>query len=342
MAHMSTLLEQVYRTLATGQTLSGEALAQGLGVTRSAVWKAIETLRDLGLSIEAQTQRGYRLTSPVQALDAAALRAALQPVAEQLHSLEVRWSAPSTNAELLAAAAPPVGQFDVLLVEHQSAGRGRRGRAWRSALGDSVCLSVATSFDPTPRDLPALTLVIGLSVRAALQRCGAKGIGLKWPNDLVLVQRDAEGQAVLAKLGGILVELRAEAAGPAHVVIGVGLNLRLDPAVRSDIATTGNLPAALAECGVDPLQRNALIACVLESMMQGVLRFAAQGFAPFRAVWAEADALRGEAVRVSGAGAERTGTAMGIDAQGALQLRTAQGEELGITAGEVSVRRSGS
>ena len=73
---MSTLLEQVYRTLATGQTLSGEALAQGLGVTRSAVWKAIETLRGLGLSIEAQTQRGYRLSSPVQPLDAATLRTA--------------------------------------------------------------------------------------------------------------------------------------------------------------------------------------------------------------------------------------------------------------------------
>ena len=339
---MSTLLEQVYRTLATGQTLSGESLAQGLGVTRSAVWKAIETLRGLGLSIEAQTQRGYRLASPVQPLDAATLRTVLQALSDRLHSLEVRWSAPSTNAELLAAPAPPVGQFDVLLVEHQSAGRGRRGRAWRSALGDSVCLSVATSFDPTPRDLPALTLVIGLSVRAALQRCGASGVALKWPNDLVLMQPDATGQRTLAKLGGILVELRAEAAGPAHVVIGLGLNLRLDANARSEIAATGNIAAALADCGIDPQQRNALIGYVLESMVRSVGQFAAQGFEPFRAAWAEADALRGESVRVSGAGAERLGVAAGIDAQGALQLLTAEGAQIGITAGEVSVRRSGS
>jgi BirA family biotin operon repressor/biotin-[acetyl-CoA-carboxylase] ligase len=339
---MSTLLEQVYRTLATGQTLSGEALAQGLGVTRSAVWKAIETLRQLGLSIEAQTQRGYRLTSPVQPLDAGILRTALHRVADQLHSLEVRWSAPSTNAELLATVAPPVGQFNVLLVENQSAGRGRRGRTWRSALGDSVCLSVATSFDPTPRDLPALTLVIGLSVRAALQRCGASGVGLKWPNDLVLMQPDATGQRTLAKLGGILVELRAEAAGPAHVVIGLGLNLRLDANARSEIAATGNIAAALADCGIDPQQRNVLIGCVLESMMQAVGQFAAQGFEPFRAAWAESDTLRGESVRVSGVGAERLGVAAGIDAHGALQLLTAEGAQIGITAGEVSVRRSGS
>ena len=339
---MSTLLEQVYRTLATGQTLSGEALAQGLGVTRSAVWKAIETLRSLGLSIEAQTQRGYRLASPVQPLDAATLRTALQALSDRLNSLEVRWSAPSTNAELLAAPAPPVGQFDVLLVEHQSAGRGRRGRAWRSALGDSVCLSVATSFDPTPRDLPALTLVIGLSVRAALQRCGASGVGLKWPNDLVLMHPDATGQRTLAKLGGILVELRAEAAGPAHVVIGLGLKLRLDANARSAIAATGNIAAALADCGIDPQQRNALIGYVLESMVRSVGQFAAQGFEPFRAAWAEADALRGESVRVSGAGAERLGVAAGIDAHGALQLLTAEGAQIGITAGEVSVRRSGS
>ena len=98
MARMSTLLEQVYRTLATGQTLSGESLAQGLGVTRSAVWKAIETLRSLGLSIEAQTQRGYRLASPVQPLDAATLRTALQALSDRLHSLEVRWSTAPTNA----------------------------------------------------------------------------------------------------------------------------------------------------------------------------------------------------------------------------------------------------
>ena len=339
---MSTLLEQVYRTLATGQTLSGEALAQGLGVTRSAVWKAIETLRQLGLSIEAQTQRGYRLTSPVQPLDAGMLRTALHRVAHQMHSLEVRWSAPSTNAELLATAAPPVGQFNVLLVENQSAGRGRRGRTWRSSLGDSLCLSVATSFDPTPRDLPALTLVIGLAVRAALQRCGARDVALKWPNDLVLAHQSETGQSVLAKLGGILVELRAEAAGPAHVVIGLGLNLRLDAATRSEIASTGNLAGALADCGVDPQQRNTLVACILESMLQEITRFSAQGFAPFRAAWGEADALRGEPVRVSGAGAERTGIAMGIDAQGALQLRTPEGELISITAGEVSVRRSGS
>jgi BirA family biotin operon repressor/biotin-[acetyl-CoA-carboxylase] ligase len=304
------------------------------------VWKAIETLRQLGLSIEAQTQRGYRLTSPVQPLDAATLRAALHPVDHQLHSLEVRWSASSTNAELLAAAAPPVGQFDILLVEHQSAGRGRRGRTWRSSLGDSLCLSVATSFDPTPRDLPALTLVIGLAVRGALQRCGATGVALKWPNDLVLAQQDDNGQGVLAKLGGILVELRAEAAGPAHVVIGLGLNLRLDATARSEIASAGNLAAALADCGVDPQQRNALVACILESMLQAVSQFTLQGFAPFRAAWAEADALRGASVRVSGAGAERAGIAMGIDAQGALQLRMSEGELVSITAGEVSVRRS--
>ena len=337
---MSTLLEQVYRTLATGQTLSGEALAQGLGVTRSAVWKAIETLRGLGLAIEAQTQRGYRLAAPVQPLDAAALRAGLRSVHDRLHSLEVRWSAPSTNAELLAAVAPPVGQFDVLLVEHQSAGRGRRGRTWRSSLGDSICLSLATSFDPTPRDLPALTLVIGLSVRAALQRCGAAGVALKWPNDLVLAHQDATGQRTLAKLGGILVELRAEAAGPAHVVIGLGLNLRLDATARSEIAATGNVAAALADAGVDPQQRNALTASIIESIMQAVGKFAAQGFEPFRAAWAEVDVLCGEAVRVSGSGADRVGIAMGIDAHGALQLRTDTGEQIGITAGEVSVRRS--
>ena len=145
------LTQRVFAALADGAVHSGEALAATAGVTRSAVWKAIETLRADGLAIEAATNRGYRLAASCEALDAAALRAALSPqAAPRLRRLEVVWETGSTNADLLAAAAPPVGSWDALLAENQRGGRGRRGRVWRAALGDSLCVSLVTAFEPLP------------------------------------------------------------------------------------------------------------------------------------------------------------------------------------------------
>lgn len=332
------LAQRVFAALADGEVRSGEALAARTGVTRSAVWKAIETLRADGLAIEAATNRGYRLAAPTEALDAAVLRAALVPAAAaRLRHLEVRWETGSTNADLLAAPPPPVGVWDVLLAENQRGGRGRRGRVWRAALGDSLCLSLVTAFEPLPRDLPAATLVVGVCVLRALQAHGAQGLALKWPNDIVGVAADG----ALAKAGGILVELRAEAAGPAQVVVGIGLNLRARAALAAGLAAAqdGALPpAGLEACGVAAAQRNAVAAAVISECVDGLAAFASSGFAPFRTAWRAADALRDRAVRAQDAAGAREGVARGIDDGGALLLEDAAGRRHALVAGEVSVR----
>lgn len=333
------LAQRVFAALADGGERSGEALAAHAGVTRSAVWKAIEALRADGLAIEAATNRGYRLAAPTEALDAAKLRAALAPVpAARLRHLQISWETGSTNADLLAAPPPPVGLWDVLLAENQRGGRGRRGRVWRAALGDSLCLSLVTALDPLPRDLSAATLVVGVCVLRALQARGARGLALKWPNDLVVVCDDG----ALAKAGGILVELRAEAAGPAQVVVGIGLNLRAPVGLAAELAAQqggGALPpAGLEGCGVAVAQRNAVAAAVISECIEGLAAFAASGFAPFRAAWRGADALRDRPVRVQDAGGQRGGTARGIDDNGALLLEDATGLRQALIAGEVSVR----
>ncbi|MCC6170680.1 MAG: biotin--[acetyl-CoA-carboxylase] ligase [Gammaproteobacteria bacterium] len=325
--------QRTFAALADGELHSGESLAAAAGVTRSAVWKSIEALRELGLRIEAGTHRGYRLAHPSEALDAAAIRRAVDPALQPaLRTLEVEWTLPSSNAALLARAPPPPGTCDVLFVEHQTAGRGRRGRGWLAPLGGSLALSLAASFDPLPRDLASLSLVVGLCTLRALARCGARGLRLKWPNDLV---------TGAGKVGGILIELRAEAGGPAQVVIGVGLNLRLDAEVQAAVAATGTSAVDLASTGVDPAARNAIAGALLDEYLRGIARFTAEGFAPFAAEWQAADALRDLPVRVSGAGAELVGIARGIDAAGALRLELADGRLLPVVSGEVSVRAVG-
>lgn len=333
------LTQRVFVALADGAVHSGEALAAAAGVTRSAVWKAIETLREDGLAIEAATNRGYRLAAACEALDAAALCGALSPhAASRLRRLDVVWETGSTNADLLAAAAPPVGRWDALLAENQRGGRGRRGRSWRAALGDSLCLSLATAFDPLPRELSAATLVVGVCALRALREHGAERVGLKWPNDLVVAAADG----ALTKLGGILVELRAEAGGPAQVVIGIGLNLRAPvelAAALADQADGGALPpAGLDGLGVAVGARNAIAAAVISHCIEGLERFAGAGFAPFREPWSAADALRDRPVRAQGGAAPLEGIARGIDDGGALLLEDAAGRRHALVAGEVSVR----
>ena len=329
------LAQTVFAQLSDGGLHSGEMLAESLGVTRSAVWKAIEQLRELGLEIEAHTNKGYRLTRSMEALDAVRIRTHLADAVWEGMGIEVVWEIDSTNASLLTRSAPPLHRYDVLLAENQTSGRGRRGRAWQARLGASLCLSIATSFDPLPRDLPALTLVIGLRVREALMRCGARAMQLKWPNDLVI----ATARGELAKVGGILVELRAEAGGAAHVVIGVGLNLMLDEADRAAIVALGNMAASLADAGAEIGARNRLVAAVIESCVTGLEQFRAEGFAPFKTQWNSADVLRNQPIMVSDVNGQRRGFARGIDAQGALLLERDDGSRETVIAGDVSVRR---
>lgn len=329
-----TLARIVFAALADGAEHSGESLAESAGVTRSAVWKAIEQLRELGLDIEAHTHRGYRLRSPTVSLDAEVLRRALPTeVRAVLNALEVVWETESTNAQLLAAPAPPVGQFDVLIAENQTQGRGRRGRVWQSTLGGSLCLSIATSYEPLPRDLPALTLAVGVCVQKAVAAAGGGGLALKWPNDLVLAKD-------LSKLGGILVELRAEAGGPAQVVVGIGLNISLSAVARERIIESGNTPADLAECGVPASARDRLAALVIGECLLGLERFGREGFAPFLEAWRAVDALRDRSVELFEPAGIRRGVARGIDHQGALQLEAHDGSRIAVLAGEISVRRT--
>lgn len=330
----TTLPERLFRALADGEFHSGADLATAQDVTRSAVWKAIGQLREIGAAITAVPNRGYRLDAACTPLDATALRVALPAaIASQVERVECAWSLPSTNSALLARPAPPAGAFRVLLTEHQSAGRGRLGRRWLGTLGGSIFLSIDTCLAELPRDIAALPLVVGVCVRRALVAEGVQGALLKWPNDLV-----ARADAGLEKLGGILMELRAEAGGPAHVVIGIGLNLRLPASLRDEVAGTGMPPTDLARLALAHHDRNRLAAGIVAECIRGVGQLCREGLAACHDEWQGADALAGQPVSVQGSGAAPWfGVARGIDQTGALRVEV-DGRIQTVLAGDVSVR----
>jgi len=273
--------------------------------------------------------RGYRLAHGSDPLNPAKIRELLAREAHpHVARIDAAWSIDSTNSALLARANPASGRAEVLLAEYQSAGRGRRGRAWLAPPGGAICLSMSWTFREVPQDLGALGLVVGVCALRALRTHGADALTLKWPNDLLLDER---------KLGGVLIDLRAESAGPACVIIGIGLNLAVGPALLARIAASGTAAADLASA-LQPLPaRNAIAASLVSACVAGLLEFERQGLKPFIEEFRAADALRGRPVNVMAADGIARGVARGIDLRGALMLETPQGVRR-FVSGDVTVR----
>jgi BirA family transcriptional regulator, biotin operon repressor / biotin---[acetyl-CoA-carboxylase] ligase len=323
------LVARVFAALSDGHFHSGEELADSLGVSRSAVWKAGNSLRDLGATLHAVRNRGYKLVAVSEPLDAGKIRDHLpRTVRERVRSLDAAWSVSSSNTILLDRPYPPNGSCEVFLAEYQTAGRGRRGRTWVAPPGGAICLSVSWTFREVPPDLGALSLVIGVCTLRALVSLGVTEPRLKWPNDILIGDR---------KLGGILIELRAESAGPACVVVGVGLNVSLGATLLQAIAETGAAPTDLVTSGLAQPSRNETAAALVANYVRGLLEFEREGLKPFSEEWKGSDALRGRPVTVQTPEGNTKGLARGIDLHGALLVETPHGLRRFIS-GDVSVR----
>jgi BirA family transcriptional regulator, biotin operon repressor / biotin---[acetyl-CoA-carboxylase] ligase len=230
-------------------------------------------------------------------------------------TVEVLPQVDSTSTELMRRARAGRTEPILLVAEHQTAGRGRLGRSWQSAPGDSLTFSLGLLL--APQDWSGLSLAVGVAVADALH----PDIRLKWPNDLWVADR---------KLGGILIETAApgDPAQPRFTVVGIGLNLAPRPADGLSTA-----PAALRELlpAVDAGQALLRIAQPLVRTAQAFGQF---GFAPFQARFNARDALADRPVTLSDG---RAGTAHGVSEQGALLVHTAAGM-VAVTSAEVSVR----
>ena len=328
-ASQAPLPQRVFQRLDDRSFVSGEALAADLSVTRAAVWKAVEQLRELGVALDAQTNKGYRLAPGVSGLSVDRIESRLSAdVRARLEVLLVEWTLESTNTRLLEALPPAAGLAAVVLAEHQTGGRGRRGRGWVAPPGGAICLSLGWQYADMPADLSALSLIVGLCAVNALTSLGVPGVTLKWPNDLVT----REG-----KLGGILIEMRAESGGPVHVVVGIGVNVALDEDARNAVKATGNTADDIrTHCASVP-DRNAIVAALLERLIPAFEGFPRHGLTPHLENWHDCDALREHEVRVENAGEITRGVARGIDSHGALLVETPAGVRRFIS-GEVTVR----
>ncbi len=316
--------------LSDGAFHSGEALAQELGVSRAAVWKQIRKLAGFGLDVHAVRGRGYRLSTPFEGLDADRILAAMDSAQRvRIESLHVLGEVDSTSDFLKRQGAPDEdGRFSACLAEWQRAGRGRRGRRWVSPWGANLYLSLACMLDEGVLQAGGLSLAVAIAVHRSLAGMGVGELGLKWPNDIFFQGR---------KLAGILLDVSGESGGNYHVVVGIGVNLRMP-----DIAGA-NIDQPWADLRMQGLeqQRNQLAGKLLESLVQVIDTFAREGLAAFADEWRRLDITHGRPVDLHTGGQQCiSGVARGIDAHGALLIEQ-NGHTRAFHAGEVSVRLAG-
>lgn len=200
-----------------GAYVSGEAVSEALGVSRAAVWKAVDALRREGYEIESRKNRGYRLVSAPDSLSEAAIRACLGETARVGTALRCFERIDSTNAYLKRVAADGAADGTVAIADEQTGGRGRRGRGFLSPAGKGVYLSVLLRPEVEPARLLPLTGFVAVATCDAVERVASVRPQIKWTNDLVLGGK---------KLCGILTELSVEGESGAlqYVVVGIGVN----------------------------------------------------------------------------------------------------------------------
>jgi len=308
------------------QYVSGGELAKELKMTRTAVWKHIQTLQDLGFSFEAAPRRGYRLMDSPDLVLEPLLRPLLAPAAEL--GQRVYWypSLPSTNrlaSDLAQDDSIPHGC--VITAKEQVSGRGRQGKQWASPAG-GLWLSVILKR-PVPLARAAeLTLMASVAVLRAVRQVTGVSLAIKWPNDLLF-----QGK----KVCGILAELRAGGESVNHAILGIGLNANVPvdslPKEVRNIATSLSI-ASGQECSTLQLTRHIL--GEFEAMYLSLV----QGEAGFKGVveeWRRNCVTLGQEIRVQTPAGLVTGLARRVDDQGVLYIQPDSSREIAIHSGEV-------
>ncbi|MFZ5826408.1 MAG: biotin--[acetyl-CoA-carboxylase] ligase [Bacillota bacterium] len=307
--------------------LSGEAISQRLGVSRTAIWKQIEALRAQGYEVEAAPRKGYRLLNRPDSVTPDEILPGLRTRLFG-RTVEYRESVGSTNevAKQLARAGGPEGLL--VIADEQTAGKGRLGRAWSTPRGSALAMSLILRPALPPYHAPRITLAAAVAVCEAVREVAGLPAGIKWPNDVQIAGR---------KFCGILTEMEAEMDRVAFVVLGIGLNVHLkhdemDPAFRESATS-------LAMAGAPGLRRAALVQAVMARLEEVYDHLTAGRFDRVLDRWRALSVTLGAPVRALSVTGELVaeGLAEDVDAEGALIIQLADGSRRRVVAGEVTM-----
>lgn len=312
----------------SGDYVSGQQLCTQFGVSRTAVWKAINQLKEEGYQIEAVSHKGYRLLESPDILseNEVASRLSTDWAGRTIHYFD---ETGSTNIDAKRYAEEGAPHGTTVIADMQAAGRGRRGKTWQSPSGSAIYMTILLRPDFMPDKASMLTLVMALSVADAIAEMTGLPTGIKWPNDIVINKK---------KVCGILTEMNAELDYIQYVVIGVGINVNNNSPEEFPEEIRNRATSLKIESGVQ-ISRAALLERVLAHFEKNYHSFT--DTLDLSRLMEAYDArllnLNAE-VKVLDPKGGYTGTARGINPTGELLVEKETGEVISVYAGEVSVR----
>lgn len=328
MKQFSSLQLRLLQHLADGHCHSGSVLGEQLGVSRTAIWKQISQLTDLGVGINRFPQQGYQLTQPLQLLDETLIRHHLQTKDyNKALNFHIFASADSTN-RFLKDSPDSTGAITICCAEKQTQGRGRFGRTWFSPFGENIYCSSRWHLDCCLSQLSGLSLVVGLAILACLNDLNLKqDIKLKWPNDVLWQDK---------KLAGILIEVIGETNGSAQVIIGIGMNVNAATQEQTNEASSW---CSLNDITGEYFDRNLIVAHLIYQLDCHLQQFLTQGFSSFQSAWQEVDYLYEKEINISQPTGAMAGKACGVNQLGQLCLETKDKNVHYLSSGDTSLKK---
>ena len=305
--------------------ISGQELCERFGVSRTAVWKGINQLKNEGYQIEAVQNKGYRLCGYPESISKIELESRMHTkwAGQNLICLD---SIDSTNDYIKKLAEEGAPHGTLAVADYQSGGKGRRGRSWVTPHGSAIAMSILVRPKLAPEKASMMTLVAGMAVAKSVKEVTGLDVKIKWPNDVVINGR---------KISGTLTEMSMELGAIHYIVIGTGINANVTefPEEIKDIATS-----LILEKG-EKVDRAAIICAHMEAFEDFYDRFMEYGdMTLLKEDYQELLANQNQQVRVLEPGNEYMGIARGIDELGQLLVEKEDGSIVKVYAGEVSVR----
>ncbi|KAA8786326.1 biotin--[acetyl-CoA-carboxylase] ligase [Paenibacillus amylolyticus] len=309
---------------ADGKFVSGEEISRQLSISRTAVWKHVNKLRDMGYEFEAVSRKGYRLVTRPESIDETALQLALKTTTFGRKAIMLS-STSSTQADVLKLAEEGESEGAVVFAEEQTGGRGRFGRKWFSPPGKGIWMSVLLRPELPLNHTPQLTLMTGVAVCRAIRAFTGAEAGIKWPNDLLINDR---------KICGILLESAVEDHEVRYCIAGIGVDVNFDlqdyPKDLQQIATSIQIETGQA------IDRTGLAAAILTEMEHLYFLYQKEGFGVISTLWEALSVSLNRQVTVTNPQGVIEGTAVGLDYSGALVVETQDGARELIISGEVT------
>lgn len=324
MKTLSKNLIKLTELLSDGEYHDGTSIGKHLNITRAAVWKVINKLKQYHIPLTSIKGKGYQLESPLQLMDPLKIK---KPLRHRSVEIDVLEKTPSTN-DYLKSFIKENKKIKVCLAEMQTQGKGRLDRAWHSPFGENIYFSMLCPFEKDLSELSGLSLVVSLAICHAIESCvdmTNNQLNVKWPNDILLNQK---------KLAGILIEIQAESNGYCQVIIGTGINVNMKKVSNKKIAQAWTSLLNVTEKYQD---RNVLSAAIADCLIDYFERFSTEGLSAFSQEWAQRDSLINKPISILIRNKKQHGTCIGINDQGHLLLKTKDGEELSFSSGEATL-----